>query len=291
MKHKRVLFSFGIAVAITHSLCVLPVYSQGKMKPAPPKTVAEKTTPQSAPAAPPTIQTPVVAPVPFKIAVADLSALDMGNADAVSAAKILLQKAAEEKGALIVCDKNTLLFTSPNVEIVDISDAVKAIIAANPKPTAATPAAQQEKDKQRESNKAALRAVRKLVSAVKSGVSYQSYGDRMANAQAEVDEALLDVQDGEFKNKIRAAMAAYADASELWGTAFRVDYASIYLKSIEKLIERYQLKFQYDSYKLGRFDKVFQNGVTKLVYVSAPLSKIWAQAETEFLEAEKLVAE
>ena len=276
MKYTHALTSLGIMLAITHSFCATPAYSQDNAK----AVDTQPTVPKAQPKA-----------TRIKIAVADLSGLDMSNPGVVSAAKILLQKAAEEKGASIICEKTALLLAGPDIEIIDISDAVKALVLANPKSNNADAANMPVKDEQKEAKKAALRAVRKLSSAVKSGVSYQSYGNRLADAHAELDEALVDVADGEFKNKIRSAMIRYDDASELWGAAFRWDYASVYLKAIDNLVQKYQLSFEYGKFKPRSFDKVFGDSVKKLVYVSAPLSKIWEQADTEFEEAEKLSVE
>jgi hypothetical protein len=62
----------------------------------------------------------------------------------------------------------------------------------------------------------ALKALRKVDSATQVGVSYIQYGSLLIETQAQVNEALRILPDGELKRELRAAMEAYADVRPLW---------------------------------------------------------------------------
>lgn len=75
--------------------------------------------------------------------------------------------------------------------------------------------------KQRTSAEEAMKALRKLGAATQVGVNYQLYGSLVIDAQAQVNEALAILPDGELKKEMNAAMEAYADAGQIWGAKIR----------------------------------------------------------------------
>lgn len=63
----------------------------------------------------------------------------------------------------------------------------------------------------------ALKALRKVDGAVTQvGVSFPQYNSLLIETQAQVNEALRVMPDGELKREIKAAMEAYNDAGQVW---------------------------------------------------------------------------
>lgn len=69
---------------------------------------------------------------------------------------------------------------------------------------------------------AAIKALRKVDSAVSVGVNLQEYGTRVADAKIAVDEAMPDIPSGEVKDEIKKAMDAYAEALKFWSDDIRL---------------------------------------------------------------------
>lgn len=63
----------------------------------------------------------------------------------------------------------------------------------------------------------AVAALRKIHAATEVGVNYQQYGMLLVEAKSKVNDANAALPDGELKNKLNAAMEAYADAGQAWG--------------------------------------------------------------------------
>lgn len=63
----------------------------------------------------------------------------------------------------------------------------------------------------------AVAALRKIEAAVQVGVSYQQYGTLLVEAKSKVNDANVVLPEGELKQKLNAAMDAYADAGQVWG--------------------------------------------------------------------------
>jgi hypothetical protein len=70
--------------------------------------------------------------------------------------------------------------------------------------------------KQQASADEAMKALRKLGAATQVGVNYQQYGSLVIDAQAQVNDALAVLPEGELKKEMNAAMEAYADAGQVW---------------------------------------------------------------------------
>lgn len=70
--------------------------------------------------------------------------------------------------------------------------------------------------KQRVAADEALKALRKIVAATQVGVNYMKYGSLVIDAQAEVNEVLPVLPDGDLKKEMSAAIEAYADAAQVW---------------------------------------------------------------------------
>jgi hypothetical protein len=62
----------------------------------------------------------------------------------------------------------------------------------------------------------AIKALRRLDSAVSVGLTYREYGTRLVDTKVAVDEQLEKVAEGELKMEIMRAMSDYKKASQLW---------------------------------------------------------------------------
>lgn len=71
--------------------------------------------------------------------------------------------------------------------------------------------------KQRTAVSEAVAALRKVHAATEVGVNYQQYGMLVIEAKDKVNNANAALPDGELKNRLNAAMDAYADAGQVWG--------------------------------------------------------------------------
>ncbi len=233
--------------------------------------------------------TPATMPAtaPIKIGIVDLSNLDTTNADVMAAAKVLLEKAAQEQGIALVCDQAALLFVAPTLQKVDLNASIKALVAANPRGAITPPANSVTKPK--EAIATALKELRRMASVVKAGVSYQSYGERLADLKANVDEALIDVPDGDLKNTIKDALQTYQDAAQWWDLSFKAVYISVLFKvePSKELMAKYHIMLVPPK-GFAKYGKIYQDGVSKLLYVSQPLSTIWNAAEVKIKTAEDL---
>jgi hypothetical protein len=92
--------------------------------------------------------------------------------------------------------------------------------------------------KQQTSAEDAMKALRKLGAATQVGVNYQQYGLLVIDAQAQVNDALAVLPEGELKKEMNAAMEAYVDAGEVWQAKIR----GVLLDSNSALIPKYSLK-------------------------------------------------
>ena len=86
----------------------------------------------------------------------------------------------------------------------------------------------------------ALRALRRLNSAVDVGVSFVQYSQLLVEVKGIVDEALASIPTGELRNEITLAMQAYGDAGQAWSAMISGDYLTR-LNVRRMLAERYQV--------------------------------------------------
>lgn len=75
--------------------------------------------------------------------------------------------------------------------------------------------------KQRSATEEAMKSLRKISASTQVGVNYQQYGVLIIDAQAQVNEALAVLPDGDLKNEMNAAIESYADASQVWGAKIK----------------------------------------------------------------------
>lgn len=74
--------------------------------------------------------------------------------------------------------------------------------------------------KQKTAAENAIKALRKVEAATQVKVSYGQYSQLMIEAQAQDNEALTALPDGELKKEIGLAMEAYKDAQTAWKSSF-----------------------------------------------------------------------
>jgi hypothetical protein len=130
--------------------------------------------------------------------------------------------------------------------------------------------------KQKDAAKDALKALRKIEAATQVGVSYMQYGPLVIDAQAQVNEAMSMLPDGELKKELKAAMEAYADAGQAWE------------KTINGRLQGSSLGDSLDKkYSLGLPSKdeyVYEKAMREVV-----LSKIWAAGREHIERASSLL--
>lgn len=122
--------------------------------------------------------------------------------------------------------------------------------------------------KQRSAAEEAMKSLRKLSASTQVGVNYQQYGGLIIDAQAQVNEALAVLPDGELKNEMNGAMEGYADALQVWGAKIkagsgRLGSGKIFINSSPGsfIIPKYSLPTTNSSDGLGEYadtDKALQ---------------------------------
>jgi hypothetical protein len=98
--------------------------------------------------------------------------------------------------------------------------------------------------KQRSAAEEAIKSLRKISASTQVGVNYQQYGVLIIDAQAQVNEALAVLPDGELKNEMNATMESYADASQVWGAKIKSGTDEIFTESHPRttvIIPKYSL--------------------------------------------------
>jgi hypothetical protein len=107
--------------------------------------------------------------------------------------------------------------------------------------------------KQRSVAEEAIKSLRKISASTQVGVNYQQYGVLVIDAQAQVNEALAVLPDGELKNEMNATMESYSDSLQVWGAKIKSGNGEIHteLSPGTIIIPKYSLPTT-DSYYLGK---------------------------------------
>ena len=124
----------------------------------------------------------------------------------------------------------------------------------------------------------ALKSLRKMSSATKVGISQREYSSRLIDLQAEVDENLRDISEGELKQEIKLALETYADASTAWneaGFTSGISYVACEKDTVQVLFTKYNIKCE-------------TLGEAKIQMLNTVLSTIWNQANNHIEKAANL---
>jgi hypothetical protein len=107
--------------------------------------------------------------------------------------------------------------------------------------------------KQRSAAEEAIKSLRKISASTQVGVNYQQYGVLVIDAQAQVNEALAVLPDGELKNEMNATMESYSDSLQVWGAKIKSGTGEIHteLNPGTVIIPKYSLPTT-DSGMLGK---------------------------------------
>ncbi len=112
--------------------------------------------------------------------------------------------------------------------------------------------------KQRSAAEEAMKSLRKISASTQVGVNYQQYGVLIIDAQAQVNEALAVLPDGELKNEMNATMESYADSLQVWDAKIkagsgRLGSGKMFTGSSPGsfIIPKYSLPTTANSYGLG----------------------------------------
>lgn len=135
--------------------------------------------------------------------------------------------------------------------------------------------------KQKDAASDALKALRKVDAATQVGISYFQYQPLVIEAQAQVNEALAVLPDGELKKEISLAMEAYTDAN----IAFKVQ-GFILSPSVAGVNQ--EAEFLVKKYSLPPYAPL-SNPTSTVVRREDALSAIWKAARTHIDRASSLL--
>lgn len=133
---------------------------------------------------------------------------------------------------------------------------------------------------------AALKALRKIDGAVTQvGVSFVQYHSLLIEAQAQVNEALRTLPDGELKREMNAAMEAYNDAGQVWNQ--KINGTLTLWANDEKsrvLMQKYHLQPSPIRFETG---VIVGNGIDAEV----AQQRIWSEARKHLSRASSLAGQ
>lgn len=122
----------------------------------------------------------------------------------------------------------------------------------------------------------AVKALRKMAGATEIGINFQEYSSRLIDLKAEVDEALMQLPEGELKNEISLAMEAYVDAKQGWNEMITDDYLLVQFEPGRSLQKKYSIP--------GDGDKRYP-----AIRKKTTLSIIWGAADKHINRASQLL--
>jgi hypothetical protein len=126
----------------------------------------------------------------------------------------------------------------------------------------------------------ALKALRKLSSAIEVGISYIQYRELLINAKAAVNESLTELPNGAIRESIANAMDAFADAGDIWSATFEKFGAERM-----KLWERVKVKYSFsDDWK----ERIYFDKDTRLL-LPGPMNFLWQSANKNIAFVDSLV--
>jgi hypothetical protein len=150
-------------------------------------------------------------------------------------------------------------------------------------------------------HQAATRAIKdfkRLVSAVEIGPSFQQYSSLLINAKADIEESLPNIPAGAVSQSLRAALATFIDAHELWRLAIGNSYAYQYVIAACPIFQKYKLDIHklsytgcYDVHAL--FEAIPNRAYTHYMsdrILTPQLQKIWTIGIYHVIDAQKALA-
>jgi hypothetical protein len=117
---------------------------------------------------------------------------------------------------------------------------------------------------QRQAARDSIATLRKLVSAIEVGPSFNQYTDRLIDAKAQIDEKISVVPEGALKTEILNSVSAFLDARELWRLA--IAYQDVH----EYLIWACDLYVKYNRGSMARLARIV-GVVNFLAYIKKSL--------------------
>jgi len=136
--------------------------------------------------------------------------------------------------------------------------------------------------KQKTAASEAVAALRKVHAATEVGVNYQQYGMLIVEAKDKVNNANAALPDGELKDRLNAAMDAYADAGQVWGIKINGPNLQPDKEPGATLMRKYGLKPQ-------TIDRVSPPLV--VIYPDDAMQTMWGAAMGHLLLAQKQLEE
>jgi hypothetical protein len=138
------------------------------------------------------------------------------------------------------------------------------------------------------SSREAIKALRRLDSAVSVGLTYREYGTRLVDTKVAVDEQLEKIAEGELKMEIMRAMIDYKRASEVWEMKVTQSEGFIRGGFMENISSYYKaLRRDYPEMSVEEFKSA--DGVSILIDIDGALSVIWRSARKHIDKATSLL--
>lgn len=123
----------------------------------------------------------------------------------------------------------------------------------------------------------ALKALRRMGDATEAGISFVEYSRRAVDLKVEVEESLRELDDGELKAELEAALAAYVAARAAWADALSTGGRTQAI-----LVDRGVGKLLVEKYKVPNSDN--------LTFPQYALPVVWAAARRHVERATSLGA-
>jgi hypothetical protein len=187
--------------------------------------------------------------------------------------KITLENIRGEKftGLLVSADIENITIEISNTNVKFSITDLRQILVGDYQPAPPVPVVNYAEN--------ALKALRKISSAVEVGVSYQNYSALIISVKADVDDNLQHIKDENVKNEILSAMAEYSLVLTLWNESIQ-RRSGDFLAAFEPY-KSIQAKYKVKTYETGGNPNIL------LMTVSETLNAIWISAKTHIESASK----
>lgn len=136
--------------------------------------------------------------------------------------------------------------------------------------------------KQKTAASEAVAALRKIHAATEVGVNYQQYGMLVIDAKDKVNNANSVLPEGELKTRLNAAVDAYTDANQAWGTKVS---SSIGLKPDTEPGATLMRKYNLKPHSMSSGNKLLAEWIDP----DETMQAAWGAAATHLLAVQKLL--
>jgi hypothetical protein len=199
------------------------------------------------------------------------------SANKIRAVTVTTKNGETLSGNLLQINNDSLRLTSEgSSRIVKLDEVTSIIFNSDSQADTTTGRSVRLSPQAKTSASKALKSLRKLAGATEIGITFQEYGTRLIDINAEVDEALASLPEGVIKQEISLALQAYVDAGKAWNVT--IQHGSQYGRTVTLWLADF-----IDKYSVPHDDLAVNNNVM--------LSTIWQAARTHLDRASALVGQ